>query len=143
MKRYVEHPYFFYTFHEVYEKNFYLGLVVSREVQHLSGRAIRIIDVLAEDSNISRIINEFVITLKKSCHEYIDVYASNINKSLLINGNYDVVSDFQKVIIPDYFSPFEQKNIDIHFCTTDNRPACLFKGDGDQDNPRIRKENIS
>jgi len=143
LKRYVEHPYFFYTFHEVYEKNFYLGLVVSREVQHLSGRAIRIIDVLAEDSNISRIINEFVITLKKSCHEYIDVYASNLNESLLINGNYNIVSDLQKIIIPDHFSPFEQKNIDIHFCTTDNQPSCLFKGDGDQDNPRIRRESIA
>ena len=142
VKRYAEHPYFFYTFHEVYEKNFYLGLVVSREVQHLSGRAIRIIDVLAEDNNISRIINEFVSTLKNSYHEYeyIDVYASSLNKNLLINGNYDLVSDSQKITIPDYFSPFEQKNIDIHFCTTDNQPACLFKGDGDQDNPRIRRE---
>ncbi len=37
----------------------------------------------------------------------------------------------------------EKKNIDIHFCTTDNQPSCFFKGDGDQDNPRIRRESIT
>ena len=143
LKRYVKHPYFFYTFHEVYEKNFYLGLVVSREVQYLSGRALRIIDVLAENNNISRIINEFVSTLNKSSHEYIDVYASNLDMNLLTKGNYELISDSQKITIPDYFSPFEQRNIDIHFFTTDNQPTCLFKGDGDQDNPRIRRESIA
>ena len=109
----------------------------------MSGRAIRIIDVLAEDNNISKIINEFVSTLKKSCHEYIDVYASNLDMCLLTKGNYELISDSQKITVPDYFSPFEQKNIDIHFCTTYNQPTCLFKGDGDQDNPRIRKESIA
>jgi len=140
LKRYVKHPYFFYTFHEVYEKNFYLGLVVSREVEHLSGRALRIIDVFAENNNISRIINEFASILKKSCYEYIDVYASNLDMKLLRKGNYELISDSQKITIPDYFSPFEQKNIDIHFFTTDNQPTYLFKGDGDQDNPRIKKK---
>jgi len=141
LKRYLKHPYFFYTFHEAYEKNFYLGLVVSRKVQHLSGSALRIIDVLADDKYISKIINEFACTLNHSYseYEYIDVYGSNLDISLLTKGNYELVSDYQKIIIPDYFSPFEKKNIDIYFCTTDNQPSCFFKGDGDQDNPRIKK----
>ena len=143
LKRYVNHPYFFYTFYEVYEKNFYLGLIVSREVQHLRSRAIRIIDVLAEDNNISKIINEFVCILNKSYYEYIDVYASNLDMHLLTKGNYELISDSQKITVPDHFSPFEQKNIDIYFCTTYNQPTCLFKGDGDQDNPRIKKESMA
>ena len=143
LKRYVNHPYFFYTFHEVYEQNFYLGLVVSREVQHLNSSALRIIDVLAENKHISKIINEFASTLNQSYSEYIDVYASNLDISLLTKGNYELVSDSQKITIPDYFTPFEQKNTDIYFFTTDNQPSCFFKGDGDQDNPRIRRESIA
>ena len=57
-------------------------------------------------------------------------------------GNYELISDSQEITVPDYFSPFEQKNIDIHFFTTHNQPTCLFKGDGDQDNPRIMREGI-
>lgn len=140
LKRYVNHPYFFYTFHEAYEKNLYLGLVVSREVKYLSGSALRIIDVLAEDKHISKIINEFASILSQSYseYEYIDVYASNLDMNLLTKGNYELVSNSQKITIPDHFSPFEQKNIDIHFFITNNQPTCLFKGDGDQDNPRER-----
>ena len=39
-------------------------------------------------------------------------------------------------IIPDYFSPFEQKNIDI-WVDSSNRidTCCFFKADGDQDRP--------
>ena len=59
---------------------------------------------------------------------------------LLTMGNYELISGSNEIIVPDYFSPFEQKNIDIHFFTTDNQPTCFFKGDGDQDNPRIRIE---
>ena len=138
LKRYVKHPYFFYTFHEVYKNNIFLGLVISREVKHLSGRAIRIIDVLAEDNDISQIINEFAITLNQSYreYEYIDVYGSNLDEDLLKKGNYELISDSNKVTVPDYFSPFEQKNHDIHFFTTSIHRTCLFKGDGDQDNPR-------
>ena len=138
LKRYVNHPYFFYNFHEVYKNNFFLGLVISREVQHLNGKALRIIDVLADDKDISQIINEFASTLNQSFseYEYIDVYASNLDMKFLTKGNYELVSDSCKIIVPDYFSPFEQRNIDIYFFNTQKQPTCLFKGDGDQDNPR-------
>ena len=53
-----------------------------------------------------------------------------------MKGNYELISDSQKITIPDYFSPFKQKNIDIYFFTSNNRFGCLFKGDGDQDSPR-------
>ena len=144
-KRYFNHPYFIYNFHEVYKNNYFLGIVISRKVKHLKGKAIRIIDVLADDKDISEIINEFANNLNKSYrkYEYIDVYASNLDMELLIQGNYELISDSRKVIVPDYFSPFKQKNIDIFFFNTIKRPVCLFKGDSDQDNPRtyIIKKN--
>ena len=119
-------------------------MVVSREVKHLTGKALRIIDVLADDKDISKIINEFAITLTGSYNkcEYVDVYASNLDMKLLTMGNYELISDSHKIIVPDYFSPFEQRNIDIFFFNTHEQPVCLFKGDGDQDNPRtaVRKK---
>lgn len=142
LKRYKNHPYFSYTFHEVYENSFYLGLIVSREIHYLNSKALRIIDVLAEDINISKIINEFAVILNNSNHEYeyVDIYASSLDINLLTKGNYEMISDNQKIIVPDRFSPFEKKNVDIYFCITTNKQTFLFKGDSDQDNPRIKKE---
>lgn len=37
-------------------------------------------------------------------------------------------------IIPNYFSPFEMKNIEIYYFSSDE-DIILFKGDGDQDRP--------
>ena len=138
IRRYLNHPYFVYNFHEVYKDNSFLGLVISRKVNYLKGKALRIIDVLAEDKDISKIINEFTITLNDFYrkYEYIDVYASNLDLKHLTMGNYELISDSNEIIVPDYFSPFEQRNIDIFFFNTHDRPVCLFKGDGDQDNPR-------
>lgn len=145
IKRYLNHPYFIYNFHEVHRDKSFLGMVISREVKHLTGKALRIIDVLADDKDVSKIINEFAITLTgsyKKC-EYVDVYASNLDMKLLITGNYELISDSHEIVVPDYFSPFEKRNIDIFFFNTYKHPVCLFKGDGDQDNPRtaVRKKN--
>ena len=37
LKRYFNHPYFVYNFHEVYEDKLFIGLVISREAKHLEG----------------------------------------------------------------------------------------------------------
>ena len=40
-------------------------------------------------------------------------------------------------IIPDYFEPFERRNVKLDFFTDLKEPFCMFKGDGDQDRPSI------
>lgn len=37
-------------------------------------------------------------------------------------------------IMPDYFAPFEQRNIDIYYMS-EIEDVILFKGDGDMDRP--------
>ena len=129
IKRYLNHPYFVYNFHEVYRDKSFLGLVISREVKHLTGKALRIIDVLADDKDISKIINEFAITLTgsyKKC-EYIDVYASNLDMKLLITGNYELISDSHEIVVPDYFSPFEKKILIYFFLTLTSNQFVYLK----------------
>ena len=38
-------------------------------------------------------------------------------------------------IIPNYFEPFEQKNVDIYFVSNVMENLHLYRGDGDQDRP--------
>ncbi len=38
-------------------------------------------------------------------------------------------------IIPNHFEPFEQRNIDIHFFTSQMEHFRMFKADGDQERP--------
>ena len=135
-KRYIDHPYFQYRFHEINTNNLFCGFVVSRELRVKSASVLRIIEVVCDDNNVSSVVNDFANILKNSDHEYIDVYASNLNKEIL-EQNYEDISNSDGLIVPDHFSPFSKKNIDILYSTTSKQDIHLFKGDGDQDRPNL------
>ena len=138
-RRYVKHPYFSYIFHEVKLNDVFQGFIVSREVKHGGGIALRIIEVVSQNQNITDIINDFATVLNNSAYEYIDVYASGLDENILTSKNYEKIVDAADIIVPEYFQPFEMKNIDINYVTTAKEKITLFKGDGDQDRPNFKK----
>ena len=140
LHRYENHPYHSYFFYEIFEKNLFSGIAVLREVNYLNSSALRIIDIIASKENISLIINDLANLIIGTKYEYIDIYASGLDNLLLCDGNYEKISDNKNIIVPDHFSPFKKKNIEIYFTSSySNNKIILFKGDGDQDQPRIFK----
>lgn len=139
IRRYVKHPYFSYIFHEVTLKDVFQGFVVSREVKHDGGIALRIIEVVSQNEKITNIINDFATILKDSAYEYVDVYASGLDENILTSKGYEKISDAADIVVPEYFQPFEMKNVDIHYVTSAKKTTILFKGDGDQDRPNFKK----
>tara|TARA_B100000767_G_scaffold180741_1_gene168680 strand:- start:1726 stop:2736 length:1011 start_codon:yes stop_codon:yes gene_type:complete len=137
IKRYDQHPYFHYIFHEVILRDIFQGFVVSRAVEHQGSHALRIIEVVSQDKLISDIINNFANIINDSAYEYVDVYASGLNNQILATKNFENIFDSEDIIVPDYFQPFEKKNIDIYYMTSGEEGTILFKGDGDQDRPNI------
>ncbi|MDB4042703.1 hypothetical protein N9507_00560 [Gammaproteobacteria bacterium] len=133
--KYESHPYFDYIFHEVYFQDIAKGLIVSRSVEHNGGKALRIIEVIAEDKDITKIINNFSQILSGSEYEYIDVYASGIDSIEMKAGNFEFIDNTSEMIVPDYFDPYQKKNTEIFFMASTQEKVFLFKGDGDQDRP--------
>ena len=138
LKRYVYHPYFKYKFYETGLNSEFQGFVVAREVKHDGGVALRIIEVVSSDDKIASIIEGFATILNGSAYEYVDVYASGLGDGIITSKNFVRVSAFSKTVVPEYFEPFEMRNIDIHYVTTADTIPVLFKGDGDQDRPNFR-----
>ena len=137
-KRYENHPYFQYRFHEVISEDSFIGFIVSRVIEHNKSSALRIIEVVAEDDLIGEIIDEFANIITSSTFEYIDVYLSGINNKTYNIKNFEDISSSSDIIVPDHFEPYEKKNIDIHYMTSYKKGAILFKGDGDQDRPSLK-----
>ena len=111
------------------------GLVISRPVEHGGGKALRIIEVIANDEDMANIINNFAKILYRSEYEYVDIYASGIDRSEMTVGNFELIDSTNDVIVPDYFDPYERRNTEILYMTSTQENVCLFKGDGDQDRP--------
>ena len=118
-------------------RDIFQGFVVSRAVEHQGSHALRIIEVVSQDKLISDIINNFANIINDSAYEYVDVYASGLNNQILATKNFENIFDSEDIIVPDYFQPFEKKNIDIYYMTSGEEGTILFKGDGDQDRPNI------
>ena len=72
--------------------------------------------------------------------EYLDLYSHGVPLKILKQAGFINREKVEGLVIPNYFEPFEQKNIDLRFAyKTDQSlpPVRLFKADGDQDRPQF------
>jgi hypothetical protein len=133
-KRYFDHPEYRYYVYGICSSNAKtLGLLVLRIQEFNDSRVIRFVDFLGEQSALAGITGGIDVLLKQFEAEYIDMYETGLDEDILLKAGWKKTSESGN-IIPNYFAPFEQKNVDI-FCAASDAGAVLFRGDGDQDRP--------
>lgn len=106
-------------------------------VEANDSRAMRIVDFLG-DETVLELCGKALeqITRNHNC-EYIDFYEYGLLDSVLRKLGMRERDQNDNNIIPNYFEPFEQKNIDIHFFTSQAVNFRMFKADGDQERPNF------
>lgn len=131
-KRFYEHPIYKYNVWAIFDGKEKAFLVTKRQECNDSS-AIRIVDYRGEEYLFALCGPFFDELLQDS--EYIDFYFDGFDASYVKKaGLHEVEEDIN--IIPDYFSPYEQKNVDIYVVSSNQNDKCtFFKADGDQDRP--------
>ncbi len=132
--RYFDHPeyeYMVYTYTSDTTDS-HLTLVV-RIQEHDKAKVLRIVDGIGDWKIFTDAIPYIDSLIEHFGCEYADFYESGLDDNLLCTSGWRKVGEDENVI-PDYFSPFEQRNVKI-YCSTSSDEAILFKGDGDQDRP--------
>ena len=71
-------------------------------------------------------------------YEYIDLMAGTLPVELMSKSGFVLREPEDTNIIPTYFEPFVQENINIWYQKSDP-DIVIFKADGDQDRPNSRK----
>ena len=131
--RYFEHPMYKYEVYGIeYEEKINL-IVIMRITECNDSKILRVIDCIGNFELLTYITASFDDLLKKYDAEYIDFYETGLPDSIFNNAGWLDVKKTEN-IIPEYFSPYECKNIDIYYFST-QKDMVLFKGDGDQDRP--------
>ncbi len=137
-KRYFHHPIYQYEIYGV-DKDESDGkfplMVIFRIININEINVIRLIDCIGELGNLGLISNLLDDLLKQYQAEYVDCYEKGISETVMTKAGFIKREDTEN-IIPNYFSPFVQKNIDIWYFSSD-ADVVLFKGDGDQDRPNL------
>ncbi|MEH7504134.1 hypothetical protein V7152_19330, partial [Neobacillus drentensis] len=137
-KRYFEHPFYQYQVFGIGKEDATTSLLITREISINHSKVLRIIDFIGAEEDIAGIGLELQKILKANDYEYIDFYQYGISEDVLNTAGFVKREKKDENIIPNYFEPFEKKNVDIHFSTNVNENKYyIFKGDGDQDRPNL------
>ena len=132
-RRYFSHPIYKYRCFLLQRKNEKPLVIIVREQEINTNKCLRVVDMLGNYSMLLDATNAIDSILKKEGYEYIDCYVSGVEKQIFMDAGWNDVDDTND-IIPNYFAPFEQTNIDIYYsCKPKN--MVIFRGDGDQDRP--------
>ncbi|WP_250277850.1 hypothetical protein [[Clostridium] colinum] len=144
---YIEHRYFKH-FKYKYKflcigknENFINSIIIAKEIIFdKNTKVLRIIDFIGNESDLPKISHQLNDILVSNGYEYIDFYCYGISNDIFYKMGFNIRDDEDTNVIPNYFEPFEQKNIDIYFSIYVDKnykslPIYIFKGDADQDRP--------
>lgn len=133
--RYSKHPFYRYEMLGVYKNNQIKSVWITREIDVNNHKCMRIVDIVGDISELKGLEGNIYKFLKERKAEYIDCYCHGINKEFFFQIGFKEVEG--KTIIPNYFEPYEKKNVDIYYAAYSEKPIVIFKGDGDQDRPNL------
>lgn len=128
-RRYFEHPVFEYLHYIVGDRMD----VILREQEVCGHKCLRIVDILGDYDMLVEFTYKLDELLTAGNYEYADCYVTGIDGRIWKNAGWIDVEETNN-IIPNYFAPFERKNIDLYYSCKPHGTV-IFRGDGDQDRP--------
>lgn len=141
VNRYLKHPFYDYTLLRIANSRAESCVLVYRVVKVFDAKAIRIVDFWGNPSAILGAKNVFYNLLQEYDAEYIDFYNYGLSEDVLKNAGFILRNSTSSIVVPNYFEPFERRNIDILFAykVFTERPYTyvVCKGDADQDRPNF------
>ncbi len=137
LHRYFEHPIYQYQCYGIEEDcNQMETFIFCREVECMHTKILKMIDVVGDTRCLAQIGKGVEQLIERNQYEYVDFYCYGIGSDIMKRAGFSVRKDDVN-IIPQYFEPFEQKNVDINIIIPEDK-ICIFRGDGDMDRPSKR-----
>lgn len=138
VKRYFQHPIYTYKVYGISKDDREQALFVTREEQVGDASVLRIVDYIGDETVLKYVSKTLYETVLAQEYEYVDFMCFGFDEKALNDAGFlKVDQDSTELIVPNYFSPFVQENVKIHFFADtkkiENLKMC--KADGDQDRP--------
>lgn len=134
-KRFLNHPIYKYRIYKI-ERDDKTALFVTRDQFYEDRKVLRIVDYFGNNELIEDLGIWVRNKINTEDYEYADFLCYGFDPRFFEAGGFSLLEENDPNIIPDYFSPFEQRNIDI-LCDTPIEAVTICKADGDQDRPNM------
>ncbi len=113
------------------------AVLITKIVKANDSKAMRIVDFLGDETALQSCGKALEQMMYDNDYEYVDIYEYGLSDSVLRGLGMKELDERDSNIIPNYFEPFEQRNVDIHFFTSQINDFRMFKADGDQERPNF------
>ncbi len=134
LHRYFGHPIYAYQTWGIYYGSSLKAIFVMRKDCHEGRRAVRIVDYYGDERYMYGMEKIVPDLFEDESVEYVDFYESGFSDANVRSAGFCLLEEDDANVIPNYFGPFVQENIDI-WITSPVEKAKFVKGDGDQDRP--------
>tara|TARA_B100000686_G_C16775394_1_gene968079 strand:- start:457 stop:1473 length:1017 start_codon:yes stop_codon:yes gene_type:complete len=140
VNRFMNHPIYKYHVYAITDADQVLAICVIRPVSQDRSIVLRFVDFMGTNE-VFALLGQFVHSLLDEYEaEYLDFYSHGIPIEYIEKAGFLNRQEYDDLIIPNYFEPFERKNVDLRYAyeiTESQEDVRLFKSDGDQDRPSI------
>ena len=133
--RYLHHPMFKYEVREVLQNDTTVGVIFFRRLFANNRSCIRVIDLVGAEICLKSAIGPLVQEMHINGDEYIDLLSWGLDEGQVNEAGFANCREFTDCVVPEYFSPFSQKTVELWLFTNLPDSEIIYKGDGDQDRP--------
>jgi hypothetical protein len=138
-ERYINHPFYNYTCTLIERETDAIAVCIWREVACKGAKIFRIVDIVGDTAWLAE-AHSLLMPFMASAHaEYMDVMQVGTPEEVLRQGGWISPEWQADLILPNYFAPFEARNIDIKLAYRQFGGAKsivrLYRADSDQDRP--------
>ncbi len=135
-RRYFNHPVYDYHIWKIVDRGGKSRSVLMTREEVMQDRKIcKIVDYYGDPEDFIYITPAIDKLMRERGYEFTDIYSFGIPVDIYERAGFCRCSGNCTNIIPNYFHPFEQKNIDLKMIEYELPGLKLFRGDGDQDRP--------
>lgn len=137
-KKFLQHPIYEYSLYAVVDNEDATRAIFVVRRQDANGKqCLRMVDYIGDFTAISHTTvfwDELIELPENENVEFVDFYCLGMADEDMAMAGFAVIADGDENIVPNYYSPFLQENIDIyvHYSEEGTR---FTKADGDQDRP--------
>ncbi|MEQ8436778.1 MAG: hypothetical protein RIB65_04750 [Ilumatobacter fluminis] len=137
--RFVDHPWYHYEVRVVVMDEEPLAIVVWRRVAAEDTVVLRVVDMIGPADWVPFAGETLRSEVVAADAEYLDVTQWGLDEDAFRSAGFVCRSDHPEMILPNYFAPFERRNVDVELACRvfdgDGGPVRLFRADSDQDRP--------
>ena len=135
-RRYFEHPIYKYELWKICNANGESdSVIITREQKVGSDKCLKIIDYYGNIERMSQLGVPLSRLMEERNYEFVSVYSYGVPVEFYERAGFLSCGETDENTIPNYFYPFEQRNVVIRLCDPQIDGIRIFLGDGDQDRP--------